>query len=92
MDRKSGKRRTLLTGLLIFALCAPARAEEDGPRVSIIRDAEIEQLLRDYTAPVLKAAGIHSEAAKIILVGDRSFNAFVAKRLPVVTNRRVDYN
>ncbi len=86
MDRKSGRRRTLLTCVLIFALGAPARAEDDGPRVSIIRDAEIEQLLRDYTAPVLKAAGIHSEAAKIILVGDRSFNAFVADGQKIFVN------
>lgn len=54
--------------------------------MSIIRDAEIEQLLRDYTAPVFKAAGIHAGAAKIILVGDRSFNAFVADGQKIFVN------
>nr|WP_255608859.1 M48 family metalloprotease [Methylosinus sp. Sm6] len=67
-------------------MVAPARGEDDGPRVSIIRDAEIEQLLRDYTAPVFKAAGIHSGAARIILVGDRSFNAFVAGGQKIFVN------
>lgn len=85
MDRKRRSRRTLLSGLLIFSLAAPARAEDE-PRVSIIRDAEIEQLLRDYTRPVFEAAGIHAGAAKIILVGDRSFNAFVADGQKIFVN------
>jgi predicted Zn-dependent protease len=77
--------RALLSGLLIAALAAPAHSE-DGPRVAIIRDAEIEQLLRDYTAPVFKAAGIHTGAARIILVGDRAFNAFVADGQKIFVN------
>ncbi len=47
------------------------------PKVRVIRDAEIETLLRDYARPVFKAAGIGSRGAEIILVNDRSFNAFV---------------
>lgn len=49
-----------------------------GNAVSIIRDTEIEQLLRDYAAPILKAAGIRTGAVRIVLIGERSFNAFVA--------------
>jgi len=44
---------------------------------SLIRDAEIEALLRDYAAPIFKAAGIGSRGAEIIIINDRSFNAFV---------------
>lgn len=77
--------RALLSCALVAASTARASAEDE-PRVSIIRDAEIEQLLRDYTAPVFKAAGIHSGAAKIILVGDRSFNAFVAGGQKIFVN------
>lgn len=77
--------RALLSSALILGLTARAFAEDE-PRVSIIRDAEIEQLLRDYTAPVFKAAGIHAGAAKIILVGDRSFNAFVADGQKIFVN------
>jgi predicted Zn-dependent protease len=85
---KSARRflRGLLSSVLIFGLASRAAAEGDGPRVSIIRDAEIEQLLRDYTAPVFKAAGIHAGAAKIILVGDRAFNAFVAGGQKIFVN------
>ena len=35
---------------------AQAQARRGGP--PIIRDTEIEQLLRDYSAPILKAAGL----------------------------------
>ncbi len=45
--------------------------------VKLIRDTEIESLLRDYAAPIFKAAGIGSRGAEIIIVNDRSFNAFV---------------
>ncbi|HMB48964.1 MAG TPA: M48 family metalloprotease, partial [Afifellaceae bacterium] len=38
---------------------------------------EIEALLRDYAAPLFKAAGIGSRGAEIIIINDRAFNAFV---------------
>jgi predicted Zn-dependent protease len=52
----------------------------------VIRDAEIEQLLRDYANPVFKASGINASATKIILVGSRDFNAFVASGRKVFMN------
>ncbi len=69
--------RLLASGLalLLFGL-SPVQAQSRP--VKIIRDAEIESLLRDYAAPLFKAAGIGSRGADIIIVQDRSFNAFVA--------------
>ena len=54
---------------------------------SIIRDAEIEALLRDYAEPIFGAAGVSSRNAEIVLVQDREFNAFVAsgRRMVVFT-------
>ena len=43
----------------------------------IIRDAEIEQLLRDYTKPILKVAGLSDQNIHVVIINDRSFNAFV---------------
>jgi predicted Zn-dependent protease len=43
----------------------------------IIRDAEIEQLLRDYAQPILRAAGLAKQNVRVVVLGDRSFNAFV---------------
>jgi predicted Zn-dependent protease len=44
----------------------------------VIRDAEIEQLLRDYTRPILRAAGLAQQNIRVIIINNRSFNAFVA--------------
>ena len=43
----------------------------------MIRDAEIEQLLRDYTAPILKVAGLSKQNVQVVIINDKSFNAFV---------------
>lgn len=43
----------------------------------IIRDAEIEQLLRDYTHPLLRAAGLARQNIQVVLINNRAFNAFV---------------
>jgi predicted Zn-dependent protease len=56
---------------------APARAQQ-GPKINVIRDAEIEELLRDYTRPILKAAGLGPQNIEVVIINDRSFNAFVA--------------
>src|SRR6185436_12749226 len=53
----------------------PAQAESKGP--PIIRDAEIEQILREYTVPILKVAGLTQQNIQVIIINDRSFNAFV---------------
>lgn len=77
-----------LGGLVALAtlLQGPPAFAQAEPKLSIIRDAEIEQLLRDYTLPIFRAANINASATKIILVGDRSFNAFVANGQKIFIN------
>ena len=56
----------------------PARAQDAATRgAPLIRDTEIEQLMRDYSAPILKAAGLSKQNVKIVILNDRTFNAFV---------------
>jgi predicted Zn-dependent protease len=58
---------------------SPAQAQprrSSGPPV--VRDAEIEQLLREYTQPLLKAAGLGQQNIQVVIINSRSFNAFVA--------------
>ena len=43
----------------------------------VIRDAEMEQLLRDYAQPILHAAGLAKQNVRVVVLSDRSFNAFV---------------
>lgn len=69
------RRAALLCLLAVIALAA-ARPAAAGP--VIIRDTEIERILRDWATPVMRAAGLEPDAVKIILVQDPAINAFVA--------------
>ena len=51
----------------------PARAE-DG--VALIRDTEIEEILRKDSEPIFKAAGIDSTSIEILLIGGKDMQAF----------------
>jgi predicted Zn-dependent protease len=56
----------------------PAHAQERATLgMPIIRDTEIEQLLRDYAAPILRAAGLAKQNVRVVVLNDRAFNAFV---------------
>ena len=55
-------------------LAAPARA------VSLLRDPDIEHALDRLARPVLEAAGLGATRTDIVLVDDRSLNAFVVDR------------
>ncbi|HEX5868392.1 MAG TPA: M48 family metalloprotease [Beijerinckiaceae bacterium] len=52
----------------------------------MVRDAETEQLLRDYMGPIFRTAGISAKATQIVLVNERSFNAFVANGQKIFVN------
>ena len=65
------------TALALIAASQPAFAQNAPPGLPIIRDAEIEQLLRDYTAPILRAAGLGQQNVQVVLINARAFNAFV---------------
>ena len=53
---------------------------------SILRDAETEALLNDMAAPLVEAAGLEPDNVEVVLVGDRSINAFVAGGQAVYIN------
>jgi predicted Zn-dependent protease len=55
------------------AAIAPAAAES----LPLIRDTEIENLLRDYSRPIFKAAGLGAQNISIRIIKHESFNAFV---------------
>jgi len=44
----------------------------------LIRDAEIEGLMRIYTRPIFRAAGLNPRAVKVYLINQPNINAFVA--------------
>jgi predicted Zn-dependent protease len=65
--------KVALTALLALPLTVqPVMAQ------SILRDAETESLFDDMSAPLIAAAGLDPRNVKVILIGDKSINAFVA--------------
>ena len=74
--------------LAFFGLAAalPARAQQTAPRISLIRDAEIETIIRAYAAPVFAAAGLSAGSIRVHLVSDSAINAFVAGGLNLFMN------
>jgi predicted Zn-dependent protease len=76
----------VLTAASLVAAGAPSSAQEATRGLPIIRDAEIEQLLKDYTAPILKVAGLSHQNIQIVIINDRSFNAFVADGRRIFVN------
>jgi len=77
--QRPGKRLTaLITAAALLAAGGPAPAQPPAKGPPIIRDAEIEQLLREYTQPLLQAAGLGKQNIQVVIINDRAFNAFVA--------------
>jgi predicted Zn-dependent protease len=77
LSMPAARSLAVLTAAALAAAGIPAGAQQGGGP-PIIRDAEIEQLLRDYTQPILKAAGLAQQNVRVVIINDRSFNAFVA--------------
>ena len=79
------KLTALLTAVaLAVGPVVPARAQQNGPPV--LRDTESEQLLREYTRPILRAAGLEKQNIQIVIINDSSFNAFVADGRRIFVN------
>ena len=75
----------LVTAAAVLLGSLPARAQSAGS-LPIIRDAETEQLLKDYTTPILRAAGLAQQNIRAVIINERSFNAFVADGRRIFVN------
>ena len=67
-------------------LTAPLVAHAEDEKISLIRDTEVENIIRAYAAPVFKVAGLDPDSIKVHLVKDRRLNAFVAGGLHMFIN------
>jgi predicted Zn-dependent protease len=74
----------LVAAALGFAPVSPASAQQKGP--PILRDTETEALLREYTRPILRAAGLEKQNIQMVIINDASFNAFVADGRRIFVN------
>ena len=78
--------RSFLSGSLVLLLAfvlavmpainfADAQSRRGG--LPLVRDAEIENLIKDYTGPIFKAAGLKQGSVEVFLLNVEQFNAFV---------------
>jgi len=71
------KATAVLCAAVMAMPLSMASAQAQGRKIALVRDAETEALLRSYAAPIFKVAGLSRGQVQIILVNDKSFNAFV---------------
>jgi predicted Zn-dependent protease len=63
----------MTSALAAVLALAPAAAN-----ARFVRDAEIENIIRSYAAPLFRAGGLDTEAVDVYLINDSRINAFVA--------------
>src|ERR1700704_1311062 len=84
---KKPSKLTAITAAVALAIAPmpPALAQQNkGP--PIIRDTEAEQVLRDYTRPILRAAGLEKQNSQVVILNESGFNAFVADGRRIFVN------
>jgi predicted Zn-dependent protease len=68
--------RAGLAALLVATSVAATAARAQDDVTGLIRDTEVEEILRADTAPIFRAAGLNPDEVRIIIVGDKEINAF----------------
>jgi len=63
---------------LLWPVSGLAQSQRGGPRIEMIRDAEIEHYLRSLANPVFRAAAIDPDSVSIYIINSSAVNAFVA--------------
>ncbi len=64
--------KILFCAVFLFLSSAPTNAQ------SLIRDTEIETVMKEWGAPIFKAAELNPDAVNLILIQNDAINAFVA--------------
>lgn len=67
------------------ALCVTVQ-QAAAQALQLVRDTEIERLLKSYESPILVAAGLDPAAVKMYLVQDPTINAFAAEGQNIFVN------
>jgi predicted Zn-dependent protease len=76
--RPASQAIAALAAAALVLASVPARTQTGANAgIPMIRDAEIEQLLRDYTTPIFRAAGLTDQNIRVVIIDDKTFNAFV---------------
>jgi predicted Zn-dependent protease len=70
-------RSAVLAGLYAGSVSVAAVSPALAQGLPLIRDTEIENVLKDYSRPIFKVAGLGANNISIRIVREQSFNAFV---------------
>jgi predicted Zn-dependent protease len=84
--RKTALKLTAFTTAVALAMAPSIAAAQQNKGPPILRDTESEQLLRDYTRPILRAAGMEKQNIQMVIINDSTFNAFVADGRRIFVN------
>jgi predicted Zn-dependent protease len=71
---------------VIALVAAPMAALAQEGKLAVLRDTETEQLLRDYTRPILRVAGLEKQNIQVTIINQPVFNAFVADGRRIFVN------
>jgi predicted Zn-dependent protease len=82
----AAKRAVTLAAAAAIAFGHAGSAFAQQGRLPVLRDAESEELLREYTRPLLKAAGLGQQNIEVVIINSREFNAFVADGRRIFVN------
>ena len=85
LGRKMRKFTAIATAVALVVAPVAAFAEEE-KGLPILRDTETEQLLRDYSRPILRAAGLERQNIQVVIINQNVFNAFVADGRRIFVN------
>jgi predicted Zn-dependent protease len=84
--RRARWTTTLLALLYALAASVAAVSPAAAQGLPLIRDTEIENLLKEYSMPIFKAAGLGSQNITMRVIRHESFNAFVVDGRNVFIN------
>jgi predicted Zn-dependent protease len=85
LRKKTSKLSAVTAAMALAVAPMSALAQKDkGP--AVLRDTEAEQLLRDYTRPILRAAGLEKQNIQVVIINESVFNAFVADGRRIFVN------
>ena len=71
----------ILSAALLLALVPGNPGLAQSKSLRLIRDAEVERIIRAYATPLFQAAGLSPSAIDVYLVNDSALNAFVVPGL-----------
>src|SRR5947209_9028763 len=84
--RKITLKMTALATAAALAMAPAGASAQQNKGPPVLRDTESEQLLRDYTRPILRAAGMEKQNIQMVIINDSTFNAFVADGRRIFVN------